>query len=382
MTYQSEVLADSPWGYWRLQETSGTVLGDASPNNRDMTTFASPTLGVAGPVGSNGKAVAFSSTTGQRGQTGATVVTTTATLEVWVYLSALPAANTPLLGAATSYATTGAEDKSLIVTPTGKLNFYVYGGAASANVLSSTALTLNTWHHVVASVGAAGSKIRVNKTTVGENLGATTSWGGSAYQVLLRAAGSRYPEPWSPVTIAEPAFYTTQLSDARTDAHYDAALVPAGVTVSGDSFAAGVTAVDGEAVAASTGIVAGESFAITAAALDGTIAPFAKLVAGEPFVVATSAIDGVVVGAQIAISGESFAVATATLDGAAVMGAATGAPLESSTDAVDRSNGRTRVCEWTVDVEPPVAEPTRTRGHDYAITGSMAGVTFDDGRPT
>lgn len=85
---------------------------------------------------------------------------------------------------------------------------------------------------------------------------------------------------------------------------------------------------------------------------------------------------------------------------------------EATTDRVNRSNGRTRVMEWTVEVELPLVDddgyliredgtpildgngdpvpappgyggtPTRTRGHDYAIAATTPPPTLVDGRPT
>jgi hypothetical protein len=48
MSYQGEVLVDSPVGYWRLGETSGTIANDETANNLDGTYVNAPTLGVAG----------------------------------------------------------------------------------------------------------------------------------------------------------------------------------------------------------------------------------------------------------------------------------------------------------------------------------------------
>lgn len=55
---------------------------------------------------------------------------------------------------------------------------------------------------------------------------------------------------------------------------------------------------------------------------------------------------------------------------------------QAVTVTVNRANGRTRMCEWSVEVEPPVTTPTRDRGHDYANATSIFGNTLDDGRPT
>jgi hypothetical protein len=49
--FQTAVLANNPYLYYRLGETAGTTAADASGNNRPGTYVNSPTLGVAGPVG-------------------------------------------------------------------------------------------------------------------------------------------------------------------------------------------------------------------------------------------------------------------------------------------------------------------------------------------
>jgi hypothetical protein len=50
MSYESEVLADAPFIYWRLGDSSGTTAVDDSGNGIDGTYYNSPTLGVAGLI--------------------------------------------------------------------------------------------------------------------------------------------------------------------------------------------------------------------------------------------------------------------------------------------------------------------------------------------
>lgn len=120
----------------------------------------------------------------------------------------------PLLSLAVSVGS-ATEDKSLYVGTDGKVRYYTTG---AAHLVSSTALTLGGWNHIVASVGPAGQKIRINKVTVATNPAATTSYTGAAMKVFVREGGAQFGA-LSPVTIAAPFFYTTQPSDARTDAH-------------------------------------------------------------------------------------------------------------------------------------------------------------------
>ena len=63
-TYQAEVLADGPAGYWRLGEASGTVAADTSPNANSGAYVSGPTLGAPAPLvaDSSNRAVAFNGT--------------------------------------------------------------------------------------------------------------------------------------------------------------------------------------------------------------------------------------------------------------------------------------------------------------------------------
>lgn len=53
MSYSSEVLADSPLAYYRLDDASGTVAVDSSGNGLDATYFGSPTLGATSLLASD-----------------------------------------------------------------------------------------------------------------------------------------------------------------------------------------------------------------------------------------------------------------------------------------------------------------------------------------
>jgi hypothetical protein len=57
--FQTDVLANSPYLYYRLNETTGTTAADTSTNGRNGSYVGSPTLGVPGPAGGD-TAVGFS----------------------------------------------------------------------------------------------------------------------------------------------------------------------------------------------------------------------------------------------------------------------------------------------------------------------------------
>lgn len=56
--YDQWILGNDPVVYYRLDETSGTAINDASPNNNDGVTSGGPTLNLTGPL-SGMKAVSF-----------------------------------------------------------------------------------------------------------------------------------------------------------------------------------------------------------------------------------------------------------------------------------------------------------------------------------
>lgn len=53
MTWQSEILADSPLAWWRMDDTSGTTTTDSSGNSRNGTYSGSPSLNTSGLIRSD-----------------------------------------------------------------------------------------------------------------------------------------------------------------------------------------------------------------------------------------------------------------------------------------------------------------------------------------
>jgi len=219
LTVSAEVLADAPWGFWEQAETSGTTLADSSGNARSMTiSGSSHTLNQTGPSAAL-VAIAWANAAGYA-VTAVTVDTSDVTMEAWVYLTANPSAGTAITGHAIAF-DNGTRDKTLYVDTSGRACMHFYSGS-SIVVTASAPLSLNAWHHVIGSVGAAGAKIRVDKITVGTNA-ATTSAFGFNQLVFIRGGGSGFNGNGA-MKIAMVARYTSQLSDARTDAHYDAGM--------------------------------------------------------------------------------------------------------------------------------------------------------------
>jgi hypothetical protein len=220
VSYSSEVLADAPWGFWEQAETSGTNLNDSTANNRDMTiTGSGHALAQTGPATAL-KAIHWPADAGSYAKTADSHQTSPATLEGWLYLTATPSGRTPVLCCQATDGS-GSTDKNVTVESDGKLRFQTTSGT----LVTPSALSLNAWHHIVCSVGAAGMKIRVDKVTLESNPSFTTSYTGKPqwFQVHKGDATQGGSGANGAIRVAAPAFYTSQLSDARTDAHYDGA---------------------------------------------------------------------------------------------------------------------------------------------------------------
>lgn len=228
MSYQSEVLADTPWLYWRLDDTSGTTAADTSGNGRTGTYSGSPTLAQS-PLITDGTSVLFDATNDYCLSSSAIFNSSTATVEVWFDYDGTapsPGANGVLAGC-NEGDTSGVGEKLILLVNDGAGGglavFYVYDGAQKF-ATGATPLTVGR-HHLVGTVDAAGgtAKIYVDGAqdgTVGvsgsyagyTNPNAIVGGGSTALAGNVRKAGRR----------DEFALYTTALSAARILAHYQA----------------------------------------------------------------------------------------------------------------------------------------------------------------
>lgn len=217
----TEMAADSPACWWKTDEASG-ALADSSGNSRPSDAPVGLAYQAAGPVGSM-YGVTSDAISDKCFRTTATGVTafTNISLECW----AKPAAG---MGANPIVATVGA----LLQVGNG-FAIYTSGGkwgvrswpSGTVTVLQDSAYVVGTWYHIVLTRDATTFRMYINgvlqsltstqtystAATLGLGLFRDNSLGNNAqYQFL----GS----------VSNPAFYTTALSQARCQAHYDAAM--------------------------------------------------------------------------------------------------------------------------------------------------------------
>lgn len=227
MAYADVVLVDSPLGYWRMEETSGTTCADSSGNGRNGTYVNGPRLDVVGPPCLPTYSLGLRDGSEQRVEvphTAAWNVTTSASWEAWVLLddsadfgSMLNRDSGAGFPRLFQWRIRGFDDFELTL---------FIGGTAFAFTTTGAGLNDAVWHHLVTTYD--GSHVRFYKDgalftsfarTGSIDTGTLPLWiGGHQGYVAL---GTGTPAFYNG-RIDEVAFYNTVLSADRVLAHYDA----------------------------------------------------------------------------------------------------------------------------------------------------------------
>jgi hypothetical protein len=227
-SYPTEVLADSPWGYWRLNEAVGTTARDSSGNNRHGTYTGDYILNYGGSNGGtvidNGSPLFGSNT---YVAPSAVFNFGTATVEAWIYLTAYPSAfktRGSMLAGCLEGLNGNSNDKMLYITSTGMPAFYAYNNSnGGQNYLAgSTALSLNTWHHLVGTQNSTNSILYVDGVSVATVTNNSVGYSGYSNPNTFISgydAGGRF-DYMRMAQIDEVAFYPSALSAARIAIHY------------------------------------------------------------------------------------------------------------------------------------------------------------------
>ena len=211
LTYAQVVLQDGPVAFWPLNETSGTVAHDISPNGLNATIESGVTLGESG-IPAGGGSFLFNGSSGYCNVPANSLLCplSQGTIEAWVKPTSLSATG--------DWVSTGDNSGYRVRSEAGYPDI-VYNDAdqlKSTQVLSETA-----FQHVVITFGPSGSQIYQN--------GVLVVSGGAAYsqsagtQALYIGANLTYRE-YFPGYLSNVAIYNTVLTPARIQAHYNAGI--------------------------------------------------------------------------------------------------------------------------------------------------------------
>lgn len=201
--YETEVAADSPQGYWKLDEGTGTAVDSGSVGvdfSPTWQTYYGPTpdmmCATAGTIPDNSawSATSFS-------------------VEMFVNLPTGWAGG-PIFD---KYGgTSGTREWQLWYDATNGLGLYLYNtsGATWRSGYDSTALTLERWYHVVATYDAGTDTFTIyvdgSARSVSKFTGAGTRQGDTTATVAIRNSAR----------VSQIAYYNTVLSSTRVAAHW------------------------------------------------------------------------------------------------------------------------------------------------------------------
>lgn len=220
--YRAAVLSDSPGGYWRLDETSGTLAYDSTGNNNNGLYNGGYTLNRPGATADGDGAVLFDGSTGYIDITSSSPsLVGPYSIEFWVELGAPPPGNQVIAG---RHDLTGGRLGSIVyVTPTGLIQAerWATAGTITSLAVSTSAISIGSYAHVVATYDGTKLRIYINGNLDGSSGTDTTSQ--NAITTDFEIAASTVTPNFAG-TIDEVAVYPTALSASRIQAHYAARL--------------------------------------------------------------------------------------------------------------------------------------------------------------
>lgn len=183
-TYSSEVLADSPLGYWRQGDPSGTAMTDSSGNARGGTYSGTVTLGAGSLL--TGDADTSADFGGGRStvSNAAWMNTTTVVIEAVIRPDTVPGAgNYAFIASRENNGTTG---PFWFVLHSGKLEFACWTGGSSSptELMGATTLSAATTYHVAGYYDGTDMKVYIDGTEDG-TVGKTGNLNSNAQDLIL-----------------------------------------------------------------------------------------------------------------------------------------------------------------------------------------------------
>ena len=213
--YSNAVLSDSPAGYWRLGEASGTTATDSAASNHGTYTNA-PQLGAASLISSDtaNKSVRFDGVNDHVAipNSGSISPTARVSLEAWIKPAALPGTG--------SFATIASKREAYALQFNGpRLEFTIMQGGVRRRAQAAVgAIQTGQTYHVAGTYDGTTSRLYINGTEVAALplTGAigTTSAG---LNIASWTGGNEFLNG----TVDDVAVYPTALTAARVKAHSD-----------------------------------------------------------------------------------------------------------------------------------------------------------------
>lgn len=231
MTYQSEVLADSPYLYFRFDETSGTNFDNLGSLGTDATLSGSLQINQSPAANLDGKSVKTTHNAASYASLSGAVFPASFTLECWVKR------DTAFTGTYDVFELFASSATFFKFTYNNAGDWSISGTISPATTPTGTTIADGNWHHVAITKGTSDNTIRYyldGSLVTSGSLSSSASASGTVY------VGERAGASQRATNIDEVALYTTALSSTRIAAHYTEAtasvthinVTPPAITVS------------------------------------------------------------------------------------------------------------------------------------------------------
>ncbi len=224
--YQGEVLGDSPYLYWRFEESSGTTINDAGNGNHDGTLLAQTySQGQTGAIPSESSNRALGLTMGAINANSGGYGPSSFSVEAWVKTTSTTGGRIIGFGNQTGMNPSSTVDRQLYMAPNGHVYFGI--GSSRTTLDSNAAINNGRWHHVVGTYtsGWNGMKLYVDGVLQDQ----TRAYVQSFYGYWRAGAEALSWWPGNPSdyffegTLDEVAVYYDVLTPTEVSAHYDSA---------------------------------------------------------------------------------------------------------------------------------------------------------------
>lgn len=215
--YPSEVLADSPKGWWRCQEGSGLIQDSSGNGNNATSSTGSFTYGVTSPITGDptAKAIRFAATSSFSVPDHATLdVGNVFSLELWVKMTANAVFD--------EFFNKGGGAFGFSIQSDNRLYVYRVGVGNIADSFPGLISDTTNWHHCVVTKNAGTTHFYIDSVESNNPLSASTCVD-TTDPLVVGPVGDA-----TAVNLTELAVYGTALSQARVSAHYNAAAVSTG----------------------------------------------------------------------------------------------------------------------------------------------------------
>ncbi|MGH3132546.1 MAG: LamG-like jellyroll fold domain-containing protein, partial [Gaiellaceae bacterium] len=222
-SYRDTVLADSPAGYWRLGEASGTTAADGSGNGHAGTYIATPALGQPGAlVDDANTSVDFDGTSEHVAiPYSAALNPSSFTVEAWAYVTGGQGRYRAVVSNR-DFAPSSSRGFILYASSSDAWELWLGNGTGAWPAAFGPPVALNRWTHLVGTYDGATARLFVDGIEAA-SVATTHTPNASRPARIAAGANERQADYLFSGRVDEVAIYPAPLTPARIRAHYEVA---------------------------------------------------------------------------------------------------------------------------------------------------------------